>query len=88
MTRLAVPALAGLAFSVVAVAQAADVPKVGPDGRPQVVVGAPAALSLEPKAFELKGPRARQQLILTGDYGSTPTCPVRMRTASSASRAM
>ena len=67
--RRLVAALAALL--VFPLAARAEGPPVDKDGRLTVVVGTPTALSLQPKAFELKGPRARQQLVLTGDYGST-----------------
>ncbi len=35
-----------------------------------VIVGSPTGLSLEPAKIELSGRRARQQLVLTGQYGS------------------
>lgn len=34
------------------------------------IVGQPAGLELAPAQFELRGPRSRQQLVLTGSYGS------------------
>ncbi|MEX1230349.1 MAG: DUF1553 domain-containing protein [Planctomycetaceae bacterium] len=44
--------------------------EVSGDIPPVVVVGEPTGLVLEPAAFELKGVRAQQFLLLTGQYGS------------------
>ena len=41
------------------------------DDQPVVVVGTPSDISIEPLKFEFKGRRARQQLVVTGSYGSS-----------------
>ena len=39
--------------------------------KPAVEVGKPSGIVLEPRSFELIGARSRQQLVVTGQYGST-----------------
>ncbi|MDA0833388.1 MAG: DUF1553 domain-containing protein [Planctomycetota bacterium] len=53
-----------------ATCQVVQAEEVSGDVAPVVVVGEPTGLVLEPAMFELKGVRAEQFLLLTGQYGS------------------
>ncbi|MGE3313903.1 MAG: DUF1553 domain-containing protein [Planctomycetaceae bacterium] len=48
-------------------------PAAGSEADSKVVVGEPTAIAIEPAKFELKSYRSRQQLIVTGTYGSAET---------------
>jgi hypothetical protein len=60
---LCLPLLAGLLWSAAAIPASAALPA---DKAP--VVGQPAALVVQPEAIILSGPRAHQQLVITGRY--------------------
>src|SRR4051794_12809797 len=77
LSRVGTPLAALLALFALAAAAAAA-PPAG-DARTQLV-GQPAALVVQPEAITLNGPRAVQQVVVTGKYADgsvrdlTPVC--------------
>src|SRR3954447_23974101 len=72
------PPLAAL-FALLALAAAAPAAPPAGDARTQLV-GQPASIVVQPEAVTLNGPRAAQQVIVTGKYADgtardlTPAC--------------
>src|SRR5262245_37203754 len=55
----------GLALVLVAASVAAAAPR---DDQPSAKVGQPVSLVVQPESIRLSGPRAAQQLVVTGRY--------------------
>ncbi len=89
--RAHTPLLVGLAFCLCAASAAADAP---PDaGQRAALIGQPASLSIQPETVTLVGPRAYQQVVVTGRYADgsvrdlTPFCDYACETADLADAA-
>ncbi len=71
MTRARFAIIVLALFGTPSSASLAAEEKASPSGHPAVVVGEPASILLVPEAVVLSGKRARQQLIVTGQYANS-----------------